>query len=42
MNAPVFLSLPLGVTSACSSNAIGACVGDNATFSIAAQLGFAY
>ena len=38
--APFFLSVPLGVTSACPTNGIGSC--DKTSVSVSAQVGFAY
>lgn len=41
-NAPLYLALPLGVTSTCRPNALGACVGEDTSVYISAQVGFAY
>jgi hypothetical protein len=40
--APLYLAVPLGVTSACRANGLGSCVGDNTSVYVSAQVGFAY
>jgi hypothetical protein len=41
-SVPLYLAVPLGVTSTCRANGVGACVGDNTSVYVSAQVGFAY